>query len=84
MGRNIAIFPSDESDYHTDYEEEMAESALSDMELYNHYSEHTEEELTADTVSLAYTNRFKGTFFTFVAFYSCSSCRVFFAPTVLI
>uniref|UniRef100_A0A8C0YBF0 Patatin like phospholipase domain containing 7 n=1 Tax=Cyprinus carpio carpio TaxID=630221 RepID=A0A8C0YBF0_CYPCA len=42
----------DESDYHTDYEEEMAESALSDIELYNHYSEHTEEELTADTVSL--------------------------------
>ncbi|KAI2651495.1 Patatin-like phospholipase domain-containing protein 7 [Labeo rohita] len=39
----------DESDYHTDYEEEMAESALSDIELYNHYSEHTEEELTADT-----------------------------------
>uniref|UniRef100_A0A8C2BGP0 lysophospholipase n=1 Tax=Cyprinus carpio TaxID=7962 RepID=A0A8C2BGP0_CYPCA len=28
------------------------ESALSDIELYNHYSEHTEEELTADTVSL--------------------------------
>uniref|UniRef100_A0A8C1LSG4 lysophospholipase n=1 Tax=Cyprinus carpio TaxID=7962 RepID=A0A8C1LSG4_CYPCA len=39
----------DESDYHTDYEEELAESALSDIELYNHYSEHTEEELTADT-----------------------------------
>lgn len=39
----------DESDFHTDYEEEMAESALSDIELYNHYSEHTEEELTADT-----------------------------------
>uniref|UniRef100_A0A672QX14 lysophospholipase n=1 Tax=Sinocyclocheilus grahami TaxID=75366 RepID=A0A672QX14_SINGR len=42
----------DESEYHTEYEEEMAESALSDIELYNHYSEHTEEELTADTVSL--------------------------------
>ncbi|TRY57684.1 hypothetical protein DNTS_025908 [Danionella cerebrum] len=40
---------ADESDYHTDYEEEMAESALSDMELYNHYSEHTEEDFTADT-----------------------------------
>uniref|UniRef100_A0A673I0V2 Patatin-like phospholipase domain-containing protein 7 n=1 Tax=Sinocyclocheilus rhinocerous TaxID=307959 RepID=A0A673I0V2_9TELE len=39
----------DESEYHTEYEEEMAESALSDIELYNHYSEHTEEELTADT-----------------------------------
>ncbi|XP_051956104.1 patatin-like phospholipase domain-containing protein 7 [Xyrauchen texanus] len=39
----------DESDYHTDYEEEMAESALSDMECYNQHSEHTEEELTADT-----------------------------------
>ncbi|XP_056586233.1 patatin-like phospholipase domain-containing protein 7a isoform X2 [Triplophysa dalaica] len=39
----------DESDYHTDYEEEIAESALSDMELYTHHSEHTEEELTADT-----------------------------------
>uniref|UniRef100_A0A672MM39 lysophospholipase n=1 Tax=Sinocyclocheilus grahami TaxID=75366 RepID=A0A672MM39_SINGR len=50
----------DESDYHTDYEEEMAESALSDIELYNHYSEHTEEELTADTVSLTYTCRLKG------------------------
>lgn len=41
---------ADESDYHTDYEEEIAESALSDMELYTHHSEHTEEELTADTV----------------------------------
>ncbi|XP_073727484.1 patatin-like phospholipase domain-containing protein 7a [Misgurnus anguillicaudatus] len=39
----------DESDYHTDYEEEIAESALSDMELYSHHGEHTEEELTADT-----------------------------------
>uniref|UniRef100_A0A8C2AM38 lysophospholipase n=1 Tax=Cyprinus carpio TaxID=7962 RepID=A0A8C2AM38_CYPCA len=51
----------DESDYHTDYEEELAESALSDIELYNHYSEHTEEELTADTVSLTHTCRLKGT-----------------------
>uniref|UniRef100_A0A8C1LSX0 lysophospholipase n=1 Tax=Cyprinus carpio TaxID=7962 RepID=A0A8C1LSX0_CYPCA len=51
----------DESDYHTDYEEELAESALSDIELYNHYSEHTEEELTADTVSLTHTWRLKGT-----------------------
>uniref|UniRef100_A0A8B9R8Z1 lysophospholipase n=1 Tax=Astyanax mexicanus TaxID=7994 RepID=A0A8B9R8Z1_ASTMX len=41
----------DESDYHTDYEEELVESALSDMELPAHCSEHTEEELTADTVS---------------------------------
>uniref|UniRef100_A0A3B1JXB1 lysophospholipase n=1 Tax=Astyanax mexicanus TaxID=7994 RepID=A0A3B1JXB1_ASTMX len=39
----------DESDYHTDYEEELVESALSDMELPAHCSEHTEEELTADT-----------------------------------
>lgn len=28
--------PSDESDYHTDYEEEAVESALSDLELSNH------------------------------------------------
>uniref|UniRef100_A0AAR2J3N2 lysophospholipase n=1 Tax=Pygocentrus nattereri TaxID=42514 RepID=A0AAR2J3N2_PYGNA len=41
----------EESDYHTDYEEELVESALSDMELPTHCSEHTEEELTADTVS---------------------------------
>lgn len=47
---------TDESDYHTDYEEEIAESALSDMELYAHHSEHTEEELTADTVSVKHTN----------------------------
>ncbi|XP_071754787.2 patatin-like phospholipase domain-containing protein 7a [Centroberyx gerrardi] len=39
----------EESDYHTDYEEEAVESALSDMELYNHYGEHTEGEETADT-----------------------------------
>uniref|UniRef100_A0A673BDB0 lysophospholipase n=1 Tax=Sphaeramia orbicularis TaxID=375764 RepID=A0A673BDB0_9TELE len=40
----------EESDYHTDYEEEAVESALSDMELYNRYGEHTEGEETADTV----------------------------------
>uniref|UniRef100_A0A3Q3LPM5 lysophospholipase n=1 Tax=Mastacembelus armatus TaxID=205130 RepID=A0A3Q3LPM5_9TELE len=39
----------DESDYHTDYEEEAVESALSDMELYNRSGEHTEGEETADT-----------------------------------
>uniref|UniRef100_A0AAQ5X4K8 lysophospholipase n=1 Tax=Amphiprion ocellaris TaxID=80972 RepID=A0AAQ5X4K8_AMPOC len=39
----------EESDYHTDYEEEALESALSDMEMYNRYGEHTEEEETADT-----------------------------------
>ncbi|XP_030004957.1 patatin-like phospholipase domain-containing protein 7a isoform X2 [Sphaeramia orbicularis] len=39
----------EESDYHTDYEEEAVESALSDMELYNRYGEHTEGEETADT-----------------------------------
>ncbi|XP_058473485.1 patatin-like phospholipase domain-containing protein 7a isoform X2 [Solea solea] len=39
----------DESDYHTDYEEEAGESAPSDMELYNRYGEHTEGEETADT-----------------------------------
>ncbi|XP_069559841.1 patatin-like phospholipase domain-containing protein 7a isoform X2 [Brachyistius frenatus] len=37
---------NEESDYHTDYEEEALESALSDMEPYNRY---TEEEETADT-----------------------------------
>ncbi|XP_053334234.1 patatin-like phospholipase domain-containing protein 7a isoform X2 [Clarias gariepinus] len=36
----------EESDYHTDYEEELVGSALSDT---NYCSEHTEEELTADT-----------------------------------
>ena len=41
---------SEESDGHTDYEEEAVESALSDMELYNHYGEHTEGDDTADTV----------------------------------
>uniref|UniRef100_A0A672IWZ6 lysophospholipase n=1 Tax=Salarias fasciatus TaxID=181472 RepID=A0A672IWZ6_SALFA len=40
----------DESDYHTDYEEEALESALSDMEAYNRHGEHTEGEETADTV----------------------------------
>lgn len=44
---------SEESDYHTDYEEEALESALSDMELYNHYGEHTEGEETGDTVRIA-------------------------------
>ncbi|XP_047425884.1 patatin-like phospholipase domain-containing protein 7a [Mugil cephalus] len=39
----------DESDYQTDYEEDALESALSDMEMYNRYGEHTEEEETADT-----------------------------------
>lgn len=44
-------FPSsEESEYHTDYEEEAVESALSDMELYSRYGEHTEGEETADTV----------------------------------
>uniref|UniRef100_A0A8C8IZQ7 lysophospholipase n=1 Tax=Oncorhynchus tshawytscha TaxID=74940 RepID=A0A8C8IZQ7_ONCTS len=41
----------EESDYPTDYEEEAMESAYSDFELSNHYSEHTTEgEETADTV----------------------------------
>ncbi|TSK72066.1 Patatin-like phospholipase domain-containing protein 7 [Bagarius yarrelli] len=39
----------EESDYHTDYEEELMGGVLSDMELSNYCSEHTEEELTADT-----------------------------------
>nr|XP_046174152.1 patatin-like phospholipase domain-containing protein 7 isoform X3 [Oncorhynchus gorbuscha] len=40
----------EESDYPTDYEEEAVESAYSDFELSNHYSEHTTEgEETADT-----------------------------------
>lgn len=43
---------SDESDYHTDYEEELVGSTLSDMEPTNYCSEHTEEELTADTVRI--------------------------------
>lgn len=46
-------FPSEESDYQTDYEEEALESALSDMEVYSHYGEHTEGEETADTVWIA-------------------------------
>ncbi|XP_033831851.1 patatin-like phospholipase domain-containing protein 7a [Periophthalmus magnuspinnatus] len=37
------------SDYHTDYEEEALESALSDMELYSRSTEHTEGEETAET-----------------------------------
>ncbi|KAF0031357.1 hypothetical protein F2P81_015912 [Scophthalmus maximus] len=40
---------NEESDCHTDYDEEAVESALSDMELYNRYGEHTEGEETADT-----------------------------------
>uniref|UniRef100_A0A3P8QQK1 lysophospholipase n=1 Tax=Astatotilapia calliptera TaxID=8154 RepID=A0A3P8QQK1_ASTCA len=40
----------EESDYHTDYEEDALESALSDMETYSRYGEHTEGEETADTV----------------------------------
>uniref|UniRef100_A0A665X4M6 lysophospholipase n=1 Tax=Echeneis naucrates TaxID=173247 RepID=A0A665X4M6_ECHNA len=44
---------NDESDYHTDYEEEAVESALSDMELCNRYGEHTEGEETADTVGIS-------------------------------
>lgn len=44
--------PSEESDCHTDYDEEAVESALSDMELYNRYGEHTEGEETATHTSL--------------------------------
>ncbi|XP_030598678.1 patatin-like phospholipase domain-containing protein 7a [Archocentrus centrarchus] len=40
----------EESDYHTDYEEDALESALSDMEIHNRYGEHAEREETADTV----------------------------------
>lgn len=43
---------SEESDYHTDYEEELVGSALSDLEPTSYCSEHTEEELTADTVCI--------------------------------
>eukprot|EP00066_Takifugu_rubripes_P029622 XP_011618888.1 PREDICTED: patatin-like phospholipase domain-containing protein 7 [Takifugu rubripes] len=39
----------DESDYHTDYEEEALESALSDLELCQQAWDHTEGEETADT-----------------------------------
>ncbi|KAI5091421.1 patatin-like phospholipase domain-containing protein 7 isoform X1, partial [Silurus meridionalis] len=39
----------EESDYQTDYEEELVGSALSDMEPTTYGSEYTEEELTADT-----------------------------------
>uniref|UniRef100_A0A8C9RNF0 lysophospholipase n=1 Tax=Scleropages formosus TaxID=113540 RepID=A0A8C9RNF0_SCLFO len=40
---------SEESDYQTDYEEEAVESALSDIELSNYCSEHTEGEETIDS-----------------------------------
>lgn len=43
------VVVDEESDYHTDYEEEAQESALSDMELYSRSAEHTEGEETADT-----------------------------------
>uniref|UniRef100_A0A4W6CG66 lysophospholipase n=1 Tax=Lates calcarifer TaxID=8187 RepID=A0A4W6CG66_LATCA len=49
----------EESDYHTDYEEEAVESALSDMELYSRYGEHTEGEETADTVRTYVTHTAK-------------------------
>ncbi|XP_036382330.1 patatin-like phospholipase domain-containing protein 7 [Megalops cyprinoides] len=39
----------EESDYQTDYDEEAVESALSDFELSNQNSEHTEGEETVDT-----------------------------------
>ncbi|KPP73061.1 patatin-like phospholipase domain-containing protein 7-like [Scleropages formosus] len=39
----------EESDYQTDYEEEAVESALSDIELSNYCSEHTEGEETIDS-----------------------------------
>ncbi|XP_060926722.1 patatin-like phospholipase domain-containing protein 7a [Limanda limanda] len=38
-----------ESDYHTDYDEEAMESAPSDMELYSRSGEHTDWEETGDT-----------------------------------
>ncbi|KAJ8413821.1 hypothetical protein AAFF_G00064190 [Aldrovandia affinis] len=40
---------TEESDYQTDYDEEAVESALSDFDLSNPNSEHTEGEETADT-----------------------------------
>ncbi|XP_033952355.1 patatin-like phospholipase domain-containing protein 7 [Pseudochaenichthys georgianus] len=43
------VLVDEESDFHTDYDEEALESALSDMELYNRYGEPTEGEETADT-----------------------------------
>uniref|UniRef100_A0A8C9U8S2 lysophospholipase n=1 Tax=Scleropages formosus TaxID=113540 RepID=A0A8C9U8S2_SCLFO len=49
-GNRGAAERGQESDYQTDYEEELVESAPSDFELYNQDSEHTEED-TADTVS---------------------------------
>ncbi|XP_036384106.1 patatin-like phospholipase domain-containing protein 7a isoform X1 [Megalops cyprinoides] len=39
----------EESDYQTDHEEEAVGSALSDVELSSHHSEHAEGEETADT-----------------------------------
>lgn len=48
-----SLAPSEESDYHTDYEEEALESALSDMEPYSFCGEHTEGEETGDTVGHA-------------------------------
>lgn len=45
--------PPDEAQYQSEYEEEPLEGALSDMELTNHCTEHTEEEEeeeTCDTV----------------------------------
>ncbi|XP_062333944.1 patatin-like phospholipase domain-containing protein 7a isoform X2 [Osmerus eperlanus] len=39
----------DESDYHTDYEDEAMESAYSDLEVSSHYGGHTTGEETADT-----------------------------------
>ncbi|KAM8828390.1 patatin-like phospholipase domain-containing protein 7 [Spinachia spinachia] len=44
-----AALVDEESDHHTDYDEEAAESALSDVEAYNRPGEHTEGEETADT-----------------------------------
>ncbi|XP_048876828.1 patatin-like phospholipase domain-containing protein 7 isoform X3 [Brienomyrus brachyistius] len=43
------VVVDEESDYQTDYEEEAVESALSDIELPNHHSEHTEGEETIDS-----------------------------------
>ncbi|XP_067106176.1 patatin-like phospholipase domain-containing protein 7a isoform X1 [Osmerus mordax] len=39
----------EESDYHTDYEDEAMESAYSDLEVSSHYGGHTTGEETADT-----------------------------------
>ncbi|XP_023687276.1 patatin-like phospholipase domain-containing protein 7 isoform X2 [Paramormyrops kingsleyae] len=43
------VVVDEESDYQTDYEEEAVESALSDTELANHHSKHTEGEETIDS-----------------------------------